>query len=465
MIHRMSASPGPIRLLTLAQVPQHAAVECRPVFPWLSVVLLAAFVAGCIVLALAYGAWLAWWPALVLGAFLALILHRDRAIRHPAAWLLRADDEGLYIKWRSYQNIHRGSAGLQLVFVPYARIASARAHKKSWLTSESRHGGATEVRYSFLELTLCNDFGTDDLAAQLAAERGQRADERGTYRHYPLSLEDGAVLRIEWNVHPGIDVVLSLLQSRGIDIADAARSQADLSLSQRCADDDTELAQLAGRGELMALVRILRTREKLSLAEAKARADAMGAQARRSHPVPVRAESAVVPIAAPRWRKVMATAAAVALLLVIVAGWIGVAGSAAELHGMYSLANWPERQGIITTAYVHQARGSKGMYWKWELAGTFADDDQAFTVARIGYGVEHAVRRGTRTSVQEIVERFPVGTRLPVYVDPERPRHVFLDRSNLPTATWQFLAMCLCIGLLPAPLYLCGRWRAARHRK
>lgn len=147
---------------------------------------------------------------------------------------------------------------------------------------------------------------------------------------------------------------------------------------------------------------------------------------------------------------------AIALLFVCLAAWLGVFGAVDQLLSLNAARSWQPREGVITQAYVRYTRGSKGYYWKIEMAGTFVDDGQRFGVSRIGYGVEHSFYGG-QVALEAIANRYPPGSRLTVFVDPDRPNWVILVRDTPAQATELFLGACLITGLLPLWLWLWGK--------
>ena len=263
----------PLKLLGLDEVATTYRREFVPAVHWVSLTALLVVVIGCLWLALEHTRW-GWWGVFWLGGFWLLLMHTALKTRHADAWLVRVGDSGLYIKWRSYQNVAHGREGLQVVFVPFSRIAAARSHKKSWTTPDNAAGGGREVRHRFLELRLVNPLGIEQLKQCLDEERGGRLPRsRGVWHHYPVSIEGDDVLRIEWEARPGIQVLLDDLRSAGVRIENDLRSEVDLTDT---ATGDGELHELARRGDLMALVRVLRVRDRtLDLTQAHEQARAM----------------------------------------------------------------------------------------------------------------------------------------------------------------------------------------------
>ena len=81
------------------------------------------------------------------------------------------------------------------------------------------------------------------------------------------------MVRIEWDANSGIVVLLDDLQEAGVRIDQELRTKADLTANS---NNDNDLYELARRGDLMALVRVLRVRDKtLALSQARDQAKAM----------------------------------------------------------------------------------------------------------------------------------------------------------------------------------------------
>ena len=263
----------PLKLLGLDEVATTYRREFVPAVHWVSLTALLVVVIGCLWLALEHTRW-GWWGVFWLGGFWLLLMHTALKTRHADAWLVRVGDSGLYIKWRSYQNVAHGREGLQVVFVPFSRIAAARSHKKSWTTPENIAGGGREVRHRFLELRLVNPLGLDELRQYLDEERSGRLQRsRGVWHHYPVSIETNQVIRVEWDARPDISVLLDDLRSAGVRIESDLRTEVDLT---DASTRDDELQELARRGDLMALVHVLRVRDStLDLTRAREQARAM----------------------------------------------------------------------------------------------------------------------------------------------------------------------------------------------
>lgn len=144
------------------------------------------------------------------------------------------------------------------------------------------------------------------------------------------------------------------------------------------------------------------------------------------------------------------------------AGWLTVIGACYELYAHEWTQSWPVKRGIITHSYAHQSRGFQNRkYWAAEMAGIYKDTGDVFGANRYGYGVEFSVF--TKEQAERKAARFPVGTELDVYHDPDKPGYAILIRDNSTRPTWLVLIVGLIFGFLPLGLYIGGRvvgWKA-----
>ncbi len=223
-----------------------------------------------------------WYLLTVGGLFWATAANDVRKALRATAWLTAFGPEGLFVKWRSYQNSHWGTDDVQVVRVPIEAIRSARVLNRWWVTPDGRYGGGRSEPARYVELRLAPHVDLTVLARHLTDERAGRPNGRsigwkGMWGDVPVSVEDGSVLRIRWRAWPTAAGFVAELGARGVTIAASSTDELDL----HGPPSDAALRELARTGDVFGLVRTLRAHDRgLSLADAKARATALIASSR-----------------------------------------------------------------------------------------------------------------------------------------------------------------------------------------
>jgi len=229
-----------------------------------------------------------WPPGYIFGPFLLLFVLLTRrmvtARFHPSNWLVRMNDTGIYVQYRSYLNYQLPAGDLSVVFLAFGEITSARLIKERVETLDPAKPGGTQTQYlRYVELELSVD--TASLAEALNTERGEQApmEKRwyGTssstlYRDYPVTLTTPTSIRIHWNVVPGAKKFLDSLRPYTV-IADPISLKQDFthlkSLSR--GDQQKQLRDLAARGQQITAVYAARTLYGGSLGDAKRIVDSL----------------------------------------------------------------------------------------------------------------------------------------------------------------------------------------------
>jgi len=175
-------------------------------------------------LAMFFKAFTGRWPiGYFFGLFLLLFVLATRkmvtARFHPSNWLVRMNETGIYVQYRSYLNEELPSDDPTVVFLSLGEIASARLIKERVETPDPAKGG-TQIRFlRHVELELSGN--TAALADALQAERGEGAPMKKRwyggststlYRDYPCVLVTPTSLRIHWDVVPGTHKFLEALR-------------------------------------------------------------------------------------------------------------------------------------------------------------------------------------------------------------------------------------------------------------
>jgi hypothetical protein len=182
-----------------------------------------------------------------------------RATRRPSNWVLRAGDDGLYVKFRSPYNHHLPPDDPVVLLIPRSAVGWLRAHRRKswWLGSEPGHEHAT--RESYLEIKLKRQ-DTADLARRLAEERQRRVG--WTAGHAPLRVLGEDLLRVEWHTHrgsltPKIDQTIRFLaRSYAINLPEASAQAKTAELDP--AAQEARLLELVERGERIQAAKLAR---------------------------------------------------------------------------------------------------------------------------------------------------------------------------------------------------------------
>jgi hypothetical protein len=207
-----------LRLLRLADVP----AARRETFRYSRARALGVAIAMvCTAFALAVLRWpnpaLAYYVAgvLVLGIVIlhAFVLARFRS----SNWLVKADDRGLYVQFRSYLNYRFSGEHPTVVFIPYEMIRSARlAQGTRTIPDSDSPGGVTTKPVRLVELELTG--ATVPLAQALSDEEArsgpqwrQRGGRSTRYQHHPVRMVSPTTLRLEWEVVPDAEALLEIL--------------------------------------------------------------------------------------------------------------------------------------------------------------------------------------------------------------------------------------------------------------
>ena len=228
-----------------------------------------------------------WPPGYIFGPFLLLFLLLTvrfvTARFHPSNWLVRMNETGIYVQYRSYLNYQLPANDPSVFFLSFGEIATARVIKERVETPDPAKPGATQTQYlRHIELELSGD--PAPLAEALQAELGEQAPSEkhwyGTsstlYRDYPVTMSAAASVRIHWDVVPGAQKFLDALRPYTV-IADPVSLTQDFthlkSLSRE--DQQKQLRELVARGQNITATCAARKLYSCSLGEAKQMVDSL----------------------------------------------------------------------------------------------------------------------------------------------------------------------------------------------
>lgn len=229
-----------------------------------------------------------WPPGYVFGSFLVLFLlatlRMVTARFHPSNWLVRLNETGIYVQFRSYLNYEVPAEDPSVVFVSPGEIASARLIKERVETPDPEKPGGTQTQYlPYVELELSGN--SAPLADALQVELCERAplkkrwyggSSSTLYRDYPVTMSAPPFLRIHWEVVPGTQEFLHGLRPHTV-IADPVSLTQEFthlkSLSRE--EQQKKLRELVVRGQTITAVYAARTLYACSLGEAKGMVDSL----------------------------------------------------------------------------------------------------------------------------------------------------------------------------------------------
>ena len=209
--------------------------------------------------------------------FLLLTLKFVTARFHPSNWLVRANETGFYVQYRSYLNYDLPADDPSVVFMSYGEIASARLIHERVETPDAMRQNASQTQFlRYIELELPGD--NQVLINALDSEHGEEApvtrhwygSSSTLYRDYPVAVATPPFFRIHWNVTPRAKKFLELLRPYTV-IADPISLTEDFT-NLRNLDREKQqekLNDLIRRGQNMTAIYIVRKLRGCSLGEAK----------------------------------------------------------------------------------------------------------------------------------------------------------------------------------------------------
>ncbi|HZI43271.1 MAG TPA: hypothetical protein VFD67_16235 [Gemmatimonadaceae bacterium] len=229
--------------------------------------------------------------ALLVAAGLLLARRFVVARFRDSNWLVRANENGLYIQFRSYLNCHFPADDCTVAFIPYREIRVARASReRQELPELSRNDRTVSIRtLQLVELDLTCDAVA--LGQALEAENTRPAPRRAAwygstgvkFQHHPVALDGTACLRLTWECVPSTRVLLDDLRHwvRVGASTSSTKSFTDLASVGR-ADQEQRIAALARVGQYVYAIGLARKLYGYDLRKARAYVEGLVAHERRS---------------------------------------------------------------------------------------------------------------------------------------------------------------------------------------
>lgn len=229
-----------------------------------------------------------WKPGYIFGPvfllFVLLMMGYVTARFHPSNWLVRMNDTGIYVQYRSYLNYDLPPNDPSVVFISFGEIASAHLLEERVDSPDPMKPGATQTQYlRYVELELSSD--PVPLAKALDAERGEQAPMKKRwyggssstfYQDYPVTMTAPPFLRIHWDVVPRAKAFLQALRPYTV-ISDTVSLTHDFAHLQSLSRDaqQEQLRELAARGQTVTAIYTARKLYSCSLEEAKEMVDGL----------------------------------------------------------------------------------------------------------------------------------------------------------------------------------------------
>ena len=216
--------------------------------------------------------------------FLAITVRMLTARFRGSNWLVRANDTGLYVQYRSYLNYQLPSDELSVVFIPYGEMASARLVREHIKTPDPAQQGATQTKtVRYVELELSRD--AESLAKALQTEEAEKAPmekhwhgkSSTLYSDYPVTMSTPPFLRIRWDVVPSAQKFLDILRPYTPVVEPISVTQDFMHLTTLPPEEQKErLRELLERGDLVTAIYTARRLYGCDLGEAKKIVEQLG---------------------------------------------------------------------------------------------------------------------------------------------------------------------------------------------
>ena len=200
----------------------------------------------------------------------------------PSNWLVRANDQGMFIQFRSYLNYHLPADDLTVVFISYQEIRSARLVREKVTVPDPENNATTTQYLRYVELELAGDLAP--LASALEAEDVEKAPtvkrwygkSSTIYQDYPVRMTSAPFLRIRWDVFPGAKKFLQALHPY-TTITDPVSLKQDFTRLEGLSREEQErrLREMVLRGQSIAATNTAQKLYGCSLGEAKTIVDGL----------------------------------------------------------------------------------------------------------------------------------------------------------------------------------------------
>ena len=208
--------------------------------------------------------------------FLALTQRFVTARFRSSNWLVRMNDAGLYVQFRSYLNYHLPADDLTVTFLGYQEIRSARLVRERIRVTDTDGNPTTQTcRYVELELSPGQTAALEKALQHEIAERAPRekrwyGSTTTLYEDYPVRMTAPPFLRIRWQATPNAQKFLEALRPNAAIVEPVLIRQDFVNMQGLDRDEQQKrLAELAQRGETIAAIYTARRLYGCGLEEAQ----------------------------------------------------------------------------------------------------------------------------------------------------------------------------------------------------
>jgi len=203
---------------------------------------------------------------------------------HPSNWLVRMNETGFYVQYRSYLNYELPPDDPSVVFFSFGEIASAHLLKERVEVPDPAKPGQTNTQFlRYVELEISGN--TAPLVSALSNELGESdpmkkhwygGSSSTLYQDFPVTMTAPPFLRIRWNVFPGAKAFLEALRPYAV-ISETVSLTHDFAHIQSLSRDaqQEQLRELAARGQTVNAIYTARRLYGCSLEEAKEMVDGL----------------------------------------------------------------------------------------------------------------------------------------------------------------------------------------------
>ncbi len=209
-----------------------------------------------------------------------LILRRLVLARfQPSNWLVRMDEQGLFLQFRSYLNHRFSEADLTVVYIPHDHIRSLalvedRIEVPYRDVDRPLVDKSAERHRRLVEMELSG--GTEQLAQAIADERARRPAGLTLYKDYPVRVSSPTRLQLDWRVQPRAEVFLDAMRAHAQvgAVQDQRRDTSQLQGKSRD-EQDAFLLELIDAGQTIDAIYLARKLYAFNLSQARGHIEAL----------------------------------------------------------------------------------------------------------------------------------------------------------------------------------------------